>query len=395
MHKLLKLIDRFICFFSFSLLAYSAFCLLSFSLLFNVSDSSWAQSQDVEAIFFDSNVNSISQQSAQIINRKTDVLKNTPEYTITLEGYSDIIGDTNYNIELSKKRAQIVKDYLIDLGIDPDKIRVVGKGGTEKYGKGETNEALGQNRRVNLIIDIPPEPKIEVQLQDSEELSPAATPEATVEQTEETPSTDSISQTEPSPHSETKRPLVSPSPDLFNTIEKKVRVHTPRSIVFNTPTEMQIGKSYLVEADVAHSFIEALSEDLGDNELDNNIGINLAGNGFEIAPELENDQNKGAASENGAVFKLIDKDSPLTWKWLVTPVRGGIGSLILSIAITVENSESGSVSGEYAIFQRVIEVRPNMIHAITSSYWIMGVLIVFIIAVVAWILIRKVSVDQR
>ncbi|MCK5392684.1 MAG: OmpA family protein [Deltaproteobacteria bacterium] len=349
----------------------------------------------MEAIFFDSNVNSISQQSAQIINRKTDVLKNTPEYTITLEGYSDIIGDTNYNIELSKKRAQIVKDYLIDLGIDPDKIRVVGKGGTEKYGKGETNEALGQNRRVNLIIDIPPEPKIEVQLQDSEELSPAATPEATVEQTEETPSTDSISQTEPSPHSETKRPLVSPSPDLFNTIEKKVRVHTPRSIVFNTPTEMQIGKSYLVEADVAHSFIEALSEDLGDNELDNNIGINLAGNGFEIAPELENDQNKGAASENGAVFKLIDKDSPLTWKWLVTPVRGGIGSLILSIAITVENSESGSVSGEYAIFQRVIEVRPNMIHAITSSYWIMGVLIVFIIAVVAWILIRKVSVDQR
>ena len=110
MHKLLKLIDRFICFFSFSLLAYSAFCLLSFSLLFNVSDSSWAQSQDVEAIFFDSNVNSISQQSAQIINRKTDVLKNTPEYTITLEGYSDIIGDTNYNIELSKKRAQTVKD---------------------------------------------------------------------------------------------------------------------------------------------------------------------------------------------------------------------------------------------------------------------------------------------
>jgi hypothetical protein len=155
---------------------------------------------------------------------------------------------------------------------------------------------------------------------------------------------------------------------------------------------MQIGKSYLVEAQVAHSFIEALSEDLGDNELDNNIGINLAGNGFEIAPELENDQNKGAASENGTVFILIDKDSPLTWKWLVTPVRGGIGLLILSIAITVENSESGSVSGEYVTFQRVIEVRPNMIHSITSSYWIMGILIVFIITVVAWILIRKVRV---
>jgi len=392
MLKLLKLIDRFRYFSPVSLLAYSVFGLLSFSLFFSVSGSLWAQSQDEVIIFFDSN-NNISKESIEVIERNMDALRDTPEFTITLEGYSDLTGRTDYNIELSKKRAQIVKDYLVDLGIDPDKLRVVGKGGTDKYATGETQDALQQNRRVNLIIDIPPEPEIEVQPQESEEL-PQTTPPPSEKPEEEVSSTDSISQTVQPPQQEdvirsSLQPMLA---DLSKTIEKKVRGRAPSRIIFNTPTEMQIGKSYLVEADVAYSFIGALSEDLGDIKLDNKIGINLTGNGFDIAPELENDLNEERESENGAIFKLIDKDTSLKWKWSVTPTRDGIGSLVLSIAITVENSVGGLMIGEYATFQRVIEVRPNIIHAVTSSYWIMGVLIIFIIAVVAWFLIRKVRV---
>jgi len=299
----LELIDRFRCFFSVSLLAYSVFCLLSFSLFFSVSDSSWAQSHDVEAIFFDSNVNSISQQSVEVINRKADALKNTPEYTITLEGYSDITGRADYNLELSQERARLVKDSLVELGIDTDKIRVVGKGGTEKYGTGGTQDALQQNRRVNLIIDIPPEPEIEVQPQESEEL-PQTTPPPSEKPEEEVSSTDSISQTVQSPQQEDviRSSLQTPPADLSKTIEKKVRGRAPGSIIFNTPTEMQIGKSSLVEANVAYSFIRALSEDLGDIKIDNKIGINLTGNGFDIAPELENDLNEERESENGAIL---------------------------------------------------------------------------------------------
>jgi len=391
MHKLLKLIGRFRSFFLFPFFAYSAFFLLSFFLFFSVSDSSWAQSQDVVVLFFDSNTNSISQESIGVIKRNADALKNTPEFTITLEGYSDLTGSADYNIGLSKKRAQIVKDYLVELGIDSDNILVVGRGGTDKYGTGETQAALEQNRRVNLIIDIPPGPEIEVRAQQSEEPSLAATPEAADEQIEEASSKDPISQTEPSLEPDNLS-LPSPPPNLSKTILKKVRKHASDGIVFITPPEMAVGESYLVEAEILSSFVESLSKDLGDIRIDK-MGMKLSGRGFEIAPELGGDQNKEVASENGAVLKLIDKDSPLTWKWLVTPQRDGIGSLMLSIAITAENSESGTVGGEYATFQRVIEVRPNTIHAITSSYWVMGVLIILIIAVVAWILIRKVRVD--
>jgi hypothetical protein len=120
--------------------------------------------------------------------------------------------------------------------------------------------------------------------------------------------------------------------------------------------------------------------------------MKLTGNGFDIAPDIENDQDEDPKSHNSTFVKEINKDAPLKWKWLVTPARDGIRSLILSLSITVENSESGPIIGEYATFQRLIEVRPNMIHSITNSYWVMGILIVLIIAVVAWILIRRVRV---
>ena len=140
MRKLLNLIDRFRCFYWFSLLSYSLFCLLSVFLFFSASNSLCAQSQDVIIIFFDSDDNSITQESIGVIKRNANALKATPEFTITLEGYSDITGRADYNLELSEKRALLVKDYLVELDIDSNKIKVIGKGGTEKYGKGESND---------------------------------------------------------------------------------------------------------------------------------------------------------------------------------------------------------------------------------------------------------------
>jgi hypothetical protein len=376
MRKLLKLIDLFRCFFSFSLLAYSVFCLLSFSLFFSVPDFSWAQSQSVAAIFFDSNVNSISRESIEVINRKADALKNTPQYTITLEGYSDITGATNYNIELSKKRAQIVKDYLIDLGIDPDKIRVVGKGGTEKFATGETQDALQQNRRVNLIVDIPFVPAIELEpqeIENQEQDEPEATQEPVIDNGAEE-SYEVVA---------TPIPVQPISEDTSKSIEKQIRQNASDGIIFVTPSEMQIGQTYKVEAEVSSAFIEALSKDLQDWWFENKIELILIGNTFDITTQ----------SQDNSDLKIVGKDAPAIWKWNVIPNHDGVNSLILAVVINVKGSENEVARGEYATFQRVIEVRPDMIHSITSSYWIMGVLIVFIIAVVAWILIRKVRVD--
>jgi hypothetical protein len=146
---------------------------------------------------------------------------------------------------------------------------------------------------------------------------------------------------------------------------------------------MQIGQTYKVEAEVSSAFIEALSKDLQDWWFENKIELILIGNTFDITTQ----------SQDNSDLKIVGKDAPAIWKWNVIPNHDGVNSLILAVVINVKGSENEVARGEYATFQRVIEVRPDMIHSITSSYWIMGVLIVFIIAVVAWILIRKVRVD--
>jgi hypothetical protein len=364
--KLYKAISYFTVF--VSLLSVSIFLLSSLNL--------WAQSQDSEAVFFDSDTNSITQESIEVLNRKANSLQNTPEFTITLEGYSDITGRADYNLGLSKKRAQLVKDYLVDIGIDPNNIKVVGKGGTEKYGAGEAREALLQNRRVNLIVDIPITPAMEVENQEIENLSQEQEPEVIEE-----PANDIISE-EPAIQIATSSPQPV-SEDLSNNIEREIRQNASDGIIFITPIEMQIGQTYTVEAEVSNSFLEALSKDLTNIKLENELGIKLSGKGFDINPYLENDEE----------IKTIDNTAPTKWEWYVTPLANGFNSLILSTQVIPEGSADKGINPKYETFQRVIDVKPNLIHYITSSYWIMGILSALIIAVVAWILIRKVRLN--
>ncbi len=85
------------------------------------------------------------------IKELAQILKSNPTLKIEIDGYTDNIGDEKYNLELSKKRAQAVKDLLVKYGINPN--RIITKGFGEKYplvpNDTYTNRAL--NRRVEII----------------------------------------------------------------------------------------------------------------------------------------------------------------------------------------------------------------------------------------------------
>ena len=103
-------------------------------------------------MYFEPDVDGICPGNKEKVKSKVSDLNDIDEFKITLEGYSDITGRADYNLRLSKERAQLVRDYLVELGVDSDKIEAVGKGGTDKYASGETDDALARNRRVNVII---------------------------------------------------------------------------------------------------------------------------------------------------------------------------------------------------------------------------------------------------
>lgn len=368
--------------------------LLVLSCLCPFSHNIWAQYQEEDVIYFDSDTNSIDEESKQILNRRAELLKDGGEYIITLEGYSDITGKADYNLELSKKRAQLVKDYLIDLGIESSSIEVVGKGGTEKYGSGETNEALEQNRRVNLIVEIAFVPAIELEtpepeVQAQEEVEPTEEPQVTKEpevtqEPEITPEPEADDSSEESYEAETTpEPVKTISEETSSRIETLIRKHASDGITFIAPGAMQIGQRYKVEAQISSTFVEAISKDLKDLWFEKKIGLSLIGNTFDITSE----------SQNQSDLKSLDENTATDWKWEVVAKRGGINSLILAVVINVNEADNKVALGEFATFQRVVDVEPSIIHSITSSYWIMGILILLIVGIVFWILNQKVRLN--
>jgi len=359
--------------------------LLCLSLILAYSNSLLAQSPDEEVIFFDSDTNSISSESKEILNSTIDLLNDMDDYVITLEGYSDITGKADYNIELSRKRAQLVKDYLVNRGLSSSKITVVGKGGTEKYGVGETNEALQANRRVNLIVDIPFVPAIEIEPEEAVE-------EQIAEEVPDQPEPTAEPETEPP----AEQPPITPAPVIAtpapakpvlkipsNKLEKLIRENASDGINFITPREMQIGQTYIVEAEVSNTFVDAVVKKLPDFPIENKVGLNLIGKTFDIE----------AQSTISSNVKTVEKDAPAIWQWNVTPQSDGFNSLILSIQIVPEGFREGAEHPEFATFHRIIDVKPSLVHSITSSYWIMGILILLIITGVAWILHRRVRIN--
>jgi OOP family OmpA-OmpF porin len=71
---------------------------------------------------------------------------------VIITGYTDNVGEPNFNSTLSLQRAEAVRDYLISLGADPMKFEVNGAGETNPVADNSTDEGRAQNRRVEVAV---------------------------------------------------------------------------------------------------------------------------------------------------------------------------------------------------------------------------------------------------
>lgn len=69
-----------------------------------------------------------------------------------LIGHTDSTGDADYNLDLSLRRAQAVRDYLVETGTPAEKLRVIGSGEYEPIASNDTPEGRALNRRVEVIV---------------------------------------------------------------------------------------------------------------------------------------------------------------------------------------------------------------------------------------------------
>ena len=108
---------------------------------------------------FSENINFIA-ESFDIIGKKTinvlveikNLLINNSKINLYIEGYSSSDGSDNYNLMLSKKRAESVKSYLVKIGVDENRLEVVGYGESNPIGDNDNPMGRSMNRRVQFKL---------------------------------------------------------------------------------------------------------------------------------------------------------------------------------------------------------------------------------------------------
>jgi peptidoglycan-associated lipoprotein len=79
-----------------------------------------------------------------------DWLSGNQEIKLTIEGYCDEWGTTEYNLALGQKRAEAAKDYFVASGVSASRIRTVSYGKEAPVDAGHTEEAWARNRRAHF-----------------------------------------------------------------------------------------------------------------------------------------------------------------------------------------------------------------------------------------------------
>ncbi|MDH5381365.1 MAG: OmpA family protein, partial [Cyclobacteriaceae bacterium] len=106
----------------------------------------------LNTVLFDFDKATLKKESFAELDRLTEFVQNNPPIRIEIAGHTDNVGSANYNMELSKRRAQSVAKYLRSKGIQNERMEIVYFGETKPLESNETNEGRGKNRRVEFKI---------------------------------------------------------------------------------------------------------------------------------------------------------------------------------------------------------------------------------------------------
>jgi len=107
---------------------------------------------ELEGIHFQFDKYDVIPTPNPVLDRAVEILKAYPDVKIELHGHTDSVGPEEYNMKLGLKRAEAVKKYLVDHGINPDNIITKSFGETKPIAPNDTKEGRRRNRRVEFHL---------------------------------------------------------------------------------------------------------------------------------------------------------------------------------------------------------------------------------------------------
>lgn len=105
-----------------------------------------------DRVFFDLDKSTLTTDARGTLEKQAAWLKKYPSVTISVEGHCDERGTREYNLALGERRANAVKDYLVALGIAPNRLRTISYGKERPVALGSNEDAWKQNRRGVTVV---------------------------------------------------------------------------------------------------------------------------------------------------------------------------------------------------------------------------------------------------
>ncbi|MFI5367150.1 MAG: OmpA family protein, partial [Candidatus Binatia bacterium] len=103
-------------------------------------------------VHFDSDKADIRPDAIAVLDEAAQILKDESGILVVVEGSTDSNGSEAHNRTLSQRRAQAVRQYLIDHGVSERRLRAEGLGASRPVASNDTEDGRAQNRRVELHV---------------------------------------------------------------------------------------------------------------------------------------------------------------------------------------------------------------------------------------------------
>ena len=126
--------------------------LQQFNRILPTTDTPRGLKVNIADVLFDTGKHDLRGPAREALAKLSGIVVAHPGLKLQVEGFTDIVGSDTYNQTLSENRANSVRAYLTNQGIDPTAITAIGDGKSNPVASNDTVGGRQQNRRVEIII---------------------------------------------------------------------------------------------------------------------------------------------------------------------------------------------------------------------------------------------------
>jgi outer membrane protein OmpA-like peptidoglycan-associated protein len=127
--------------------------LQQFNAVLQTRDSARGLIVNMSDVLFDTGSADLKPGAREKLAKISGILLAHPGLTLQVEGHTDSVGTDEFNMELSGRRADAVRDYLAQEGVPASSMSAKGFGKTQPVASNDTPEGRQRNRRVELVVN--------------------------------------------------------------------------------------------------------------------------------------------------------------------------------------------------------------------------------------------------